>query len=155
MNYNYRQRVCEPVHIWSLGCPDKGATKMECKMGYEGPLCALCQAGFFKSIRECIPCENPRIAAVAGFFAATVFVAAVLFIFIRKYRRYLQRASAFARECTFFIAYHRSASTLPTPWHSLRSEGDHLVYDSCCHHRYAVWCHLAIVSGTTHLPHNN
>jgi hypothetical protein len=80
------------------GCPEEGATAMECKPGFTGPLCALCSDGYFKSIRDCARCENARIGELVGSVLGMGALIMLVVFFARKYRRYLHHASAFSRE---------------------------------------------------------
>jgi hypothetical protein len=84
------------------GCPDKDAATMECKPGYTGPLCALCNAGYFKSVRDCAPCKRVRIGLLVAFVLVTPVLIALLLFLARKYHRYLDRAAAFSRECCIY-----------------------------------------------------
>jgi hypothetical protein len=40
------------------GCPGEAATKMECKLGYEGPLCAICSDKYAYKLGKCVLCDN-------------------------------------------------------------------------------------------------
>jgi hypothetical protein len=41
--------ICTGFYICSTnGCPERGATDMACKTGYNGPICAICDEGYFK-----------------------------------------------------------------------------------------------------------
>jgi hypothetical protein len=85
------------------GCPNKDAATMGCKSGYNGPLCALCSDGYFKSVRDCARCERVRIGQLVAFvLGALMFVALVLFL-TRKYHRYLDRAATFSREFCIYL----------------------------------------------------
>jgi hypothetical protein len=86
------------------GCPDEGATMMECKLGYKGPLCAVCDYSYYKSLRDCIPCERVRIAELVAFILGVLVLILLLLYLARKYRHYLDYAAAFSRECyTIYI----------------------------------------------------
>jgi hypothetical protein len=54
------------------GCPDDGATKMECKPGYLGPICMVCDDGFYPQLRSCVDCggSGPAPASIAIFAVA-------------------------------------------------------------------------------------
>jgi hypothetical protein len=69
---------------------------MACKTGYTGPICAVCEDGYFKSVRDCVPCEEPRFGALFCFILAFIVFACVCLLILRKYRRYLKRVSAFS-----------------------------------------------------------
>jgi hypothetical protein len=69
------------------GCPDKGATTMACKMGYQGTLCAVCEAGWTKSLRDCIQCEAPSVVAISLTVGSIVVLLAALGVLLRHYHR--------------------------------------------------------------------
>jgi hypothetical protein len=71
---------------------------MECKLGYGGPLCALCSDGYFKSLRDCVPCEHPQLGAISVVAVLALLLVAVVLFLARKYRRFLRLASIFSRE---------------------------------------------------------
>jgi hypothetical protein len=81
------------------GCPVEGATKMECKPGYHGPLCALCDDSYYKSIRDCVPCERVQIGKLVAFVLGFLVLIALLLCLVRRYHHYLNHAAAFSREC--------------------------------------------------------
>eukprot|EP00935_MAST-01C_sp_MAST-1C-sp1_P002626 g2626.t1 len=78
------------------GCPDKGATVMECKHGYHGPLCAVCGDGFFLQLRACKKCEasGPSPAGIALFVISLLFVIA-LATTVFRHRRFLASTGIF------------------------------------------------------------
>jgi hypothetical protein len=78
------------------GCPDKSATEMTCKEGYHGTLCALCDNGYFKSLRECVSCASPRVPALIGLVLGSCMLVGIVLFVARKYRRYLLLASVFS-----------------------------------------------------------
>jgi hypothetical protein len=80
------------------GCPDEGASTMECKEGYKGPLCAICSEGYFQLIRDCAGCESPRFGELIGFILGVVVLIECGLRCAWKYRRFLDMASAFSRE---------------------------------------------------------
>jgi hypothetical protein len=84
------------------GCPDEGATTMECKPGYLGPLCAVCNTGRYKSLRDCVPCERVRIGELIAFVLALLVLIALLLVVARRYHHYLDHAAVFSRESQFF-----------------------------------------------------
>jgi hypothetical protein len=78
------------------GCPDEGATEMRCKSGYGGPLCAVCQAGYFKHIRECRECREPQIGLFVLFVCIGALVIYGALRLERKYHAFLSRGTAFS-----------------------------------------------------------
>ena len=58
------------------GCPEKGARSMSCKPGYHGPLCAICDTGYFRKANQCAPC-NSRIQDASLVISAMFVVIAV------------------------------------------------------------------------------
>mgnify|MGYP007045452703 CR=1 FL=1 len=79
------------------GCPDKGATVMECKRGYRGPLCAVCDEGYFLQLRSCTDCEGSGPGATTiVLFVATVLVVIGLAATVVRHRRFLASTGVFA-----------------------------------------------------------
>jgi hypothetical protein len=72
---------------------------MECEPGYTGPLCALCSDGYFRAVRDCNLCESMKIGNLIGVVLVLLVLIATVMYFSRKYRRYLDTASAFSRKC--------------------------------------------------------
>jgi hypothetical protein len=93
LNPNLRTKMYTCVND---GCPDKGESAMQCKLGFTGPLCAVCQQGYFKSVRDCTPCEHPRFAPIFGLVIGISLVAGAVKFWVQKYQRYLHRAAAFS-----------------------------------------------------------
>jgi hypothetical protein len=63
------------------GCPRAGDEIMECKSGFkaDSPLCAICEVGYFKQIRNCSLCGEPRYGAlIACLILGALFVFALL-----------------------------------------------------------------------------
>jgi hypothetical protein len=57
--------VCTSMYVCvNDGCPLPGATKMECRDGYRGKLCAVCDDGYFPQLRTCAKCEGEGPSAV-------------------------------------------------------------------------------------------
>ncbi len=79
------------------GCPDKGATVMQCKRGYHGPLCAVCNDGFFLQLRSCTDCEGsgPGAATIVLFVVSLLFIIGLAAAVVR-HRRFLASAEVFA-----------------------------------------------------------
>jgi hypothetical protein len=92
--------VCTHLYLCVTdGCPDAGATHMKCKDGYQGPLCAACASGYFKSGCKCTPCARVRTTELIAFVLSMISVIALLLFLSRKYHRYLDHKSIFSREC--------------------------------------------------------
>eukprot|EP00935_MAST-01C_sp_MAST-1C-sp1_P001179 g1179.t1 len=79
------------------GCPDKGATVMECKDGYHGPLCAVCNEGSFLQLRACKVCEGsgPSSASTALFIVSLLIIIGLAATVVR-HRRFLASTGVFA-----------------------------------------------------------
>jgi hypothetical protein len=69
----------------NLGCPDPGASKMQCKPGFGGPLCAVCEEKHYEQLGDCIACEKPRFAVICLFVLGGCILL-VLLRFLNKYR---------------------------------------------------------------------
>jgi hypothetical protein len=67
------------------GCPDAGASQMECKPGFRGPLCAICEEKHYEQLGECVLCKEPRFSAIC-LFVLGGFVVLVVLRFLNKYR---------------------------------------------------------------------
>jgi hypothetical protein len=52
-------------HCINDGCPGEAATKMECKLGYEGPLCAICSDKYANRLGKCVLCDNADATGAA------------------------------------------------------------------------------------------
>ena len=65
---------------------------MKCEAGYksDSPLCAVCDAGYYRQIFDCFECKEVRWAEFSGFLV--VVLALVLFLcwLAHKYRRLLE-----------------------------------------------------------------
>jgi hypothetical protein len=96
---------------------------MECKLGYGGPLCALCSDGYFKSVRDCALCERVRIGELAALLFGALALIALLMFLARKYHRYLDRAAAFSRECCMISISTERASHLQTKLKAIYNTG--------------------------------
>jgi serine/threonine protein kinase len=95
------------------GCPEAGSTNMTCAKGYGGPLCAICDEGYFVQIRKCTPCQDPEW----GYFVVFVIVAVALVFLtarlVRRYKRYLDATQAFAH-FKIFVSFVTVMSTVST-----------------------------------------
>jgi hypothetical protein len=112
---------------------------MACKPGYHGPLCALCDDGYFKSVRDCVVCEHPRVGMIVAIILGLLVLIALLLFLARRYHHYLDHAAAFSREC-YIVTSRKSKPytnrTNPKPFLSPstihhRSEGGGFFRDSC------------------------
>jgi hypothetical protein len=92
------------------GCPSQGASKMECKQGYRGPLCAVCNDGYFQSIKDCVRCEKPKVDVMVALVAIVLALLCTCLHFVSQYRRYLARVNAFARKSSLQNAHRTSRS---------------------------------------------
>ena len=95
------------------GCPDKGATEMACKQGYEGPLCAVCKAAHFKQVRECIPCQEPQWTFFITFIFGLCLLALVARYATKHYSRYVKSSQAFSH-FKIFVSFITVMSTVST-----------------------------------------
>jgi hypothetical protein len=95
------------------GCPNEGATEMKCKQGYGGPLCAVCDEGYFRSIRECTRCEHPRVGVIVGMLVGAIAIITGIRYIGQRYRRYLKSASVFAH-VKVLVSFVSVAATLDT-----------------------------------------
>jgi hypothetical protein len=87
------------------GCPDPGESVMKCKRGYHGPLCGICDSGFFQQVQKCVECPKPQWGLLVGIvlLVATI-VAFAVFVLCRRYSRYLAAAQVFAH-CKILISF--------------------------------------------------
>ena len=86
---------------------------MECKTGYHGPLCAVCDEGWFPQTRECVECQEPRLAYFAFVFLGVVAAGVAAILMLRKHLSLLRYASAFAI-VKIFIAFVTVVLTVNT-----------------------------------------
>jgi hypothetical protein len=78
------------------GCPDKGELVMRCKQGYGGPLCAVCDDGYFVQVRKCVECKEPHWGAFFAFLVCVLALGLVAVRYSGKYKRYLDMTQTFA-----------------------------------------------------------
>jgi hypothetical protein len=91
------ESVCTNMYVCPLqGCPDSG-TKMVCKEGYSGALCAICSAGHFLRIRECVKCEAPMWGQFALCVVGAVFLIGGLWRTFSTYLTNFAMQKVFAR----------------------------------------------------------
>jgi hypothetical protein len=83
---------------------------MECKQGYRGPLCAVCNDGYFQSIKDCVRCEKPKVDVMVALVAIVLALLCTCLHFVSQYRRYLARVNAFARKSSLQNAHRTSRS---------------------------------------------
>jgi hypothetical protein len=106
--------VCTRFYLCiNNGCPDAGAAKMECKDGYTGPMCAVCDHGYFKSIRDCARCDKPRVVAIICFVLGIVTLTTLAAFLTHKFRRHLEHAFAFShlKVVVSFLTVSTSSTT--------------------------------------------
>ena len=121
------------------GCPDEGADAMECKDGYRGPLCALCDEGYVSQRRSCEKCGQVRWGAFSAFVLSILAVAGLVIGLLYKYRRYADKMNVFP--CEWRVTH---MSRLLTAFSTLdRCQSHHLVFDDQRHCRDPIWCNLA------------
>jgi serine/threonine protein kinase len=89
---------------------------MVCKQGYRGPLCAVCGDGYFQSMKDCVPCEEPKVGVMVALVVIVLALLSGCLYFARKYRRHLERVSAFAH-LKVVISFVTVALTLNTQFH--------------------------------------
>jgi hypothetical protein len=82
----------------SAGCPKAGDTVMQCAEGYkqDSPLCAVCDDGYQKQLRECTLCKAPRWGQLCLLLSIATLFAAVLFRTVWVYRDLLESMDVFA-----------------------------------------------------------
>ena len=63
----------------------KGGLDSLCKNGYEGPLCAVCNSGYYKQLQVCTQCPSKKwIAGQLSIIATTVLIIVVLLVWKTK-----------------------------------------------------------------------
>jgi hypothetical protein len=67
------------------GCPDAGASQMQCKPGFYGPLCAICEDDHYEQLGNGVECSNPRFMAIF-LFVLGILIVLVFLRFLYKYR---------------------------------------------------------------------
>jgi hypothetical protein len=95
------------------GCPDEGSSTMRCKEGYGGPLCAVCDEGYFVQVRKCIECKEPHWGAFFPFCVGLVALALVVARYLRQYKRYLDITQTFSH-FKIFVSWVTVMSTVTT-----------------------------------------
>jgi hypothetical protein len=104
------------LHSINDGCPVAGATVMECTEGYKGPMCAMCNEGYYTRLRECITCEGFKSSQ----FVTALFVFfALLFFAVRFAMAHSRYIDAMARSSIFshikiFVSFVTVMSTVDT-----------------------------------------
>jgi hypothetical protein len=51
---------------------------MQCKPGFRGPLCAICEEEHYEQLGNCVECSNPRFVAIFLFVLSVVIGLAFL-----------------------------------------------------------------------------
>jgi hypothetical protein len=116
------EEVCTEIYLCVLnGCPDKGSTEMECKIGYnnQGPLCSICSEHYFKHNRDCIRCAQPRWSLFVSVLLMTVVLFATAYFFFQKYNRLLRKTVIFAHVkilVSFFTVVMTVATQFDVQW---------------------------------------
>jgi hypothetical protein len=84
---SYEDAKCTKMYACiNQGCPDAGASKMQCKPGFHGPICAICKEKHYEQLGNCVECSEPRFAAIALFLLVGLIALAAL-RFLWKYRK--------------------------------------------------------------------
>eukprot|EP00935_MAST-01C_sp_MAST-1C-sp1_P002742 g2742.t1 len=112
--------VCTRIFLCvNNGCPPAGATKMECRSGYEGALCAVCSDGYFPQLGDCTACEEPQWGKAVAALLVVLLVVGGLGAGAWKMRHALARMDAFAH-IKILVSFVTIVSTLETqfgvPW---------------------------------------
>jgi hypothetical protein len=97
------------------GCPDAGALEMKCKPGFApaAPLCAVCAEGYWKQLRDCFPCEKPKMGWMAGMLVAGLVAVFIVYRFLRKYHRFLLHSNIIPH-AKILISFVMVAGTVDT-----------------------------------------
>jgi hypothetical protein len=95
------------------GCPDRGSNEtMHCKLGYHGPLCGICDRGYYRKLnRFCEMCEEPDYLAIAGLSVLFLAIVPVTLHKLWKYRDILQGSNFFSHG-KILISFATIATTL-------------------------------------------
>jgi hypothetical protein len=90
---------------------------MVCKLGYEGPMCAVCSEGYFQSMRSCTRCEKAKIEALVGALVGVIVGGLLLMAsaawVVQRYMHSLVMAHAFAH-LKVVVSFITVAVTLDT-----------------------------------------
>jgi hypothetical protein len=95
------------------GCPEEGESAMQCKEGYQGPMCAVCSDGYFVKVRRCVRCSAPQWGLFFGCIAGIGFVMLCIVYSSMSYRRYLKLTQAFSH-FKVFVGFVTVMSTVST-----------------------------------------
>jgi hypothetical protein len=93
------------------GCPEEGESAMQCKEGYQGPMCAVCSDGYFVKVRRCVKCSTPQWGLFFGCIAGIGFVMFFIVFSLMRYRRYLKLTQAFSH-FKVFVSFVTVMSTV-------------------------------------------
>ena len=58
---------------------------MQCKPGFYGPLCAICEEDYYEQLGNCVECSKPRFMAMF-LFVLGILIVLVFLRFLYKYR---------------------------------------------------------------------
>ena len=58
---------------------------MQCKPGFYGPLCAICEEDHYEQLGNCMECSKPRFMAIFLFILG-ILIVLVFLRFLYKYR---------------------------------------------------------------------
>jgi hypothetical protein len=70
------------------GCPEAGDLVMQCKKGYRGPMCAVCEDGYFARMRGCAECKEPQWGLFLAFLAGAALVLLGIYRIVCRYKRF-------------------------------------------------------------------
>ena len=59
---------------------------MQCKRGFRGPLCAVCEEKHYEQLGNCVECSKPKFMAIF-LFVLGVLIALVFLRFLYRYRK--------------------------------------------------------------------
>ena len=67
---------------------------MKCEPGYQpdSPLCAICSQGYFKQLRQCQKCEEPRVGLLVAVLLGTTALVLASVLLLYRFRKYLTRS---------------------------------------------------------------
>jgi hypothetical protein len=61
---------------------------MQCKPGFYGPLCAICEEGHYEQLGNCMECSNPRFMAIFLLILG-ILIVLVFLQCLYKYRQFV------------------------------------------------------------------
>ena len=85
---------------------------MECKPGYEGPLCAVCSEEYYEQLRGCVECKDPHTAGLAVFILGLVLFISIIVYLLRRYGHFITNEVAANFKIT--VSFVTTVSTIST-----------------------------------------